>query len=328
MKNLYVLCASLSLLLVPACASDDGSGGEPTSGATSGSGSTSVTTGSGAGGGMGSGNTTGAGAGGMAPVDDLVLLIPNSDDDSIGIYDADDGSFIGNFLEPNMDTDAWAFSTPINAVQGPSGNIFVSDQVADAVLEFDPSGAYVGIFADDGDGLDNIRGIDFLGTDLLVSNSEGEAIARFDEAGMAASDFVASSDFDPYDIFVAANGDVLVSQIAPVDEVQLYPMGNTTAVTQLMTASFPQQIAVTPEGNYLVASFSDDTITEVTPAGQTVRTAEVESARGVYVLGNGHWLVTGGGGTGIVEIDPATGATVNTIADGPGFRFIEPATLP
>jgi hypothetical protein len=46
----------------------------------------------------------------------------------------------------------------INAVQGPNGNILVSDQVADAVFEFTPRGSFVGIFASQG--LDNIRGID------------------------------------------------------------------------------------------------------------------------------------------------------------------------
>ena len=68
-------------------------------------------------------------------------------------------------------------------------------------------------------------------------------------------------------------------------------------------------------------------VTEVTGSGQVVRTVEVESARGAYVLGNGNWLVTGGTETGILEIDPDTGTTVTVIAEGSGFRFIEPVEL-
>jgi len=325
MKNVYLL-STLALLLAPACAADGDAGNGPTGNPSTGSGDTTASTGSGAGGDTGS--TTTSGAGGMAPMpENVVLLIPDSSEDAIGIYDAEDGTFLGNFLEPNTESDAWVLSTPINAVQGPNGNIFVSDQVEDAVLEFDTGGAFVGIFADETDGLNNIRGIDFLDGDLLVSNSDGEAINRFDAAGSALPDFVANPDFDPYDVFIAPNGDVLVSQIAPVDEVQLYPMASPSGMSQLYATSFPQQVNATPDGNYLVASFSDDTVTEVTGSGQVVRTVEVESARGAYVLGNGNWLVTGGTETGILEIDPDTGTTVTVIAEGSGFRFIEPVEL-
>ncbi len=324
MKNVYLL-STLALLLVPACAADGGGDANPSGSPSTGSGDTTVTTGSGAGGDTGS---TSNGTGGMAPApENVVLLIPDSSEDAIGIYDAEDGHFLGNFLEPNTETDAWVFSTPINAVQGPNGNIFVADQVEDAVLEFDTAGTYVGIFADGTDGLDNIRGIDFLGSDLLVTNSDGEAINRFDATGTALPDLVADVDFDPYDVLVSPTGDVLVSQIAPIDEVQMYPMGNPSGMSQLYATSFPQQISATPDGTFLVASFSDDTVTELTSAGQVVRTVTVESARGAYVLGNGNWLVTGGAETGILEVDPATGTTVTVIAEGAGFRFIEPVAL-
>ena len=154
MKNVYLL-STLALLLAPACAADGDAGNGPTGNPSTGSGDTTASTGSGAGGDTGS--TTTSGAGGMAPMpENVVLLIPDSSEDAIGIYDAEDGTFLGNFLEPNTESDAWVFSTPINAVQGPNGNIFVSDQVEDAVLEFDTGGAFVGIFADETDGLSRV----------------------------------------------------------------------------------------------------------------------------------------------------------------------------
>ena len=58
------------------------------------------------------------------------------------------------------------FQTPINAIQV-NQEIWVSDQVADAIFRFDLQGNYLSIVNDnDGDGdtdnLDNIRGIEFI----------------------------------------------------------------------------------------------------------------------------------------------------------------------
>ena len=57
---------------------------------------------------------------------DSVLLIPNSTNDDVGMYDPFDGTFLGTLL-----TDTTHLSTPINAMKGPDGNIYLSDQIGD-----------------------------------------------------------------------------------------------------------------------------------------------------------------------------------------------------
>ena len=52
-----------------------------------------------------------------------VLLIPNSTPDDVGMYDPYDGTFLGIIL-----TDTTHLSTPLKAIQGPDGNMYLSDQ--------------------------------------------------------------------------------------------------------------------------------------------------------------------------------------------------------
>jgi hypothetical protein len=58
-----------------------------------------------------------------------------------------------------------------------------------------------------------------------------------------------------------------------------------------------------------------------------IHTAVVQSGRGCHELGNGNWLVTGSG-SGVEEIDPATGDALETKATGSGWRYIEKVTVP
>ncbi|MEM9877627.1 MAG: hypothetical protein AAF928_22200 [Myxococcota bacterium] len=285
--------------------------------------------GTGGAGGMGAGGMGGmmgsGGAGGMGAVT-AVLLIPDSSDDAIGQYDPQTGAYLGDWLGPNQATDPWSFSTPICAAQGPNGNVYVSDQLADAVFEFQADGTYVGVFADTNDGLNNVRGIDFLGTDMLVSNNGENAINRFDAAGTKLSDFVVG--LDPFDVIVASGGDVVASDIGTPDQVILYPQGNPAAPMQLLATNFPQQVKEAGNGNYLVASFSAGVVSEVTPQGTVVTSVTVSSARGVHPLGNGNWLVTSSSSSiGVSVVDPVN-QTTTSVRTGSGYRFIEPATVP
>ncbi|MEM6789090.1 MAG: hypothetical protein AAF715_16335 [Myxococcota bacterium] len=325
-----------------ACASDDADnddddGGSPSSSVTTGTG---IGPGAGSGGsGTGAGTTTtgsgvgGGGTGGMAP--DTVLLIPNSDNDSIGIYSPTDGTFIRDFLPPNVETDAHDFVVPIEAVQGPTGNIFVSDQIGDCVHEFEVDGTYVGRFVDEADGLDNVRGIAFDGADLLVSvaggfgNPGGGGVLRFDASATLLETITANQDDDPYDVMITPGGELIISEIE-ADIVHNFSAGPTPV--PIYSASFPQQVAVASNGNFLITAFSDGIVAEVTPTGTEVQTWDVTNPRGVYQLGNGNWLVTASGNStdpaGIFEYDPAMGSIVNTVVAGDGHRFISEVQIP
>ena len=70
--------------------------------------------------------------------DSDVLLIPNSTDDWVGMYDPFDGDYLGIFVE-----DSIHFSTPLCAIEGPDGNIYISDQIGDGVFVYDRQGTYI-----------------------------------------------------------------------------------------------------------------------------------------------------------------------------------------
>ena len=90
----------------------------------------------------------------------ICLLIPDSDNDRICMFDPSSGAFLGDFIiDDTSSTPQYDFQTPLNAIQGPGpdANIFVSDQVSDAVYVFDPAyGNYLYTYIDSSDGLNNI----------------------------------------------------------------------------------------------------------------------------------------------------------------------------
>ncbi len=105
------------------------------------------------------------------------LLIPDSFNDSIGQYNAFDGSLINaNFIVDANSAETYDFTTPKEALQ--VGNeIWVTDQVADAVYIFDSNGNYLSKIGQDSMGnstgeFDNIRGLGFDGSTVFISNSE------------------------------------------------------------------------------------------------------------------------------------------------------------
>ena len=166
-----------------------------------------------------------------------VLLIPNSTDDNVGMYDPVDGTFLGLFI-----TGYQGFYTPINAVPGPDGNVYVSDQVEDAVYVFNNSGTYLYTYADETDGLNNIRGIDFRGDTLFVTSGD-DYVAMFDGPHSRLANFI-NDGSDPFDIMFLDDGRALLADIQGItDNVRLYNADGTLAGV-LFNVSFPEQIQV------------------------------------------------------------------------------------
>jgi hypothetical protein len=244
------------------------------------------------------------------------LLIPESTNDTVGMYSPVDGSYLGDLING-----AGTLNTPINAVLGPDGLIYVSDQIADAVFRYTLGGAFVDAFADSGDGLDNVRGIDFRGTELFVTDGNNDVIHRFDSGGVNQGAFI--SEADTFDIFFLEGGRSLVTNIG-IDQMQLYGADGSLA-SNLFAFDFGEQIQAGAKGLYLAASFSDNVVVEFDLAGNIFRTAAVSGARGVYQLENGNWLVTNG--SGVFSIDPDTGGST-TIRSGISARYIELVPAP
>lgn len=253
-----------------------------------------------------------------------MLLIPDRIADSVGIYDIDDGDYLGDLLPPLTGSEPYTFESANNAVQGPDGLIYVSDQLTDAIVRFEVDGTYVGVFADAADGLDNVRGIDFRGDELFVSVSPAGPtfVARFDMNGNRLADFVADLS-DPFDVLFLPNGTMMLADIADPDNVRLYDVGGGN-FTQLAPIDFPQQIQAVPAGNFLVAGWTE--AFEFDIGGNVLTVVVVDMGRGIYPLNNGQWLITSG--AGVEAINPFSGQVVNVVRVGGSFAKIERAVIP
>jgi hypothetical protein len=252
------------------------------------------------------------------------LLVPDVTADKIIVLNALDGSvFNPNFILDDPTGLLYNFQTPKDAIQVGS-EIWVADQLSDDIYRFDSSGAFLaGITT----GLDNIRGMELVGSTVYVSNSgtangaPGQAIVMFDTAGNNLGSFAAP---DPFDV-IGFQGDLLVADIAG-DNILRY----TTAGVLLSTfhdsdgitgIDFPEQLNNAANGNVLAAGFSAPAgLYEYDTAGTQVNYYAVGSSnRGVAELGNGLLLFTDG--AGLKTFDPVS-ATTTTILAGTGFQFI------
>ena len=251
---------------------------------------------------------------------DQVLLIPESTNDVVGMYDPYDGTYLGDLIVNDTTGIQYNLTTPINAIQGPDGDIYLSDQVSKAVFVFDTLGNYQYTYADTSDGLNNVRGIDFRDDHLFVTSGD-EYVAEFDGPHSFVRYFVQDSS-DPFDILFLEDGRLLLSDIqGATDNVRLYDTSGTF-LYELFTVSFPEQIQVdyVLPGAFLNNAFSAGRITDFELDGTIVDTMSFTYGRGIYRLGNGNLLATSG--SGVFEIDSATGSIVEQENTG-SARFIE-----
>lgn len=254
-----------------------------------------------------------------------VLLIPDSTTDAVGMYDTNDGTYLGDFIVDDPTGAQYDLQTPINAMEGPGGMIFVSDQISDAVYAFDNEGTFAYIAAHTG--LNNVRGIDFRNDTLFVTSGD-DYIAMFSEPDVFAGNFIQDGT-DPFDILFVdevTSGSAIVSDIQGTSDNVRHYDADGTLIGELFSDNFPEQVQVDAgnPGYYLAVSFSGNVITRFQIDGTIASTIPFTGGRGVYRLGNGNLLATNG--TGVHEIDPTTGAIIETEFSGSG-RFIELADV-
>ncbi|MEM8679762.1 MAG: hypothetical protein AAGF97_10460 [Planctomycetota bacterium] len=277
------------------------------------------------------------------------LMIPDSSADSIGLYSPVDGSLIdANFIVDANNDETYNFSTPKEAIQ--VGNeIWVSDQIEDAVFIFDLAGNYLTKIGQDTMGnatgvFDNNRGLAFANGTVYVSNSgssngaPGDAIVTVDPATkMATGNFVVTDPTtgdvtDPFDVALY-EGDLLITDInagTNGDGIDLVALDGSY-ISRLVSSDgvdgidFPQQAsAKQSDSNFVVAGFSPpDGLYEYDSMGTELAYFPGTAQRGVFELQNGNYLYTGGAGTFV--LDPATGGTMMV---GAGSQYISPLTIP
>jgi hypothetical protein len=237
----------------------------------------------------------------------------------------------GDLLSETFIVDPTNLSSPKEANLAPWGQITVSDQLDDGVMEYDTSGTFLRFFAPAGGVntaiLDNIRGHNFRPNGNLVVTVAGgantDAIAEFDAGGNYLGNFIAigAGGMDsPFDIVFRTN-DCLVST-STSDAVHRYDLSGAYLDDFATNINFAQQIFELANGNIAVAGFSVPSgIYIYSPTGTLLNTLSVVTGvRSVYELPNGHLLTTSG--TSIYELDENTGAIIRTIATGLSFQYI------
>ncbi|MHC4943552.1 MAG: hypothetical protein ACYTG7_11100, partial [Planctomycetota bacterium] len=240
------------------------------------------------------------------------LMIPDSTSDTVGMFDPNDGTYLGELIP-----DTGHFSTPINCILGPDGDLYVSDQVADSVFVFDVDGNYLYTYADSTDGLNNIRGIDFRDNNLFITSAT--EVSEFDGPHSRLPDFITGSTF--FDILFLEDGTCLVIDIG-TDTMDYYDAAGVFQYT-LFPLDFGEQVNFDTElpGEFLTAAFSDQIIHDFELDGTIVESTPLSTyGRGVYRLGNGNLLHSNG--SGVFELEPGTGNIIEQKFSG-SSRFIE-----
>lgn len=75
-----------------------------------------------------------------------------------------------------------------------------------------------------------------------------------------------------------------------------------------------RQVVKNSRGNYMVPLFATSEVREIAPSGETVKIVKVDGTPFSTVqLSNGNWLIAGGDGHCVIELNFETGETIRTI---------------
>jgi hypothetical protein len=255
------------------------------------------------------------------------LLIPDWDNDRVCAFSPVDGSLINaNFIPTNRDL----FDSPKHALPTPSGTILVSDQLKDAIHEFDGFGNYIRTIASiTSSGIDNLRGMAIRAGKLYVTVGSGtyeNTIQRFNLDGTGQETFIGANLDSPFAIYFREN-DMLISNSRNPALIRQFDL-NGVFLGQWggTTIRFPQQITRRrSNGNLLVAGFSPPAgVYEFNDSGTQVAYYAVGAPRGVYELQNGLIMFTDGAGVKVFDPNASNPAnTVRTVFSPGNFQYIE-----
>ncbi len=262
---------------------------------------------------------------------DLFIMIPEWTDDKVYLFNAQTGDLVDPNFIPSTPPQ---LQSPKNALLHFAGKtILVSDQLSDVVQRFDTNGTYLGVFCPVGGPItsivDNMRSITYrINKNLLVtvgSSANSNTVQQFDSGGVHLGTFCSTGISSPFDVLIRST-DVLVSNSGGTNRITRYDAGGTF-LSNFYTGSsfaFPEQITRLPNGLIVAAAFSTPSgVAVLDSAGNFIKLLTgVTGCRGIYLLGNGHYLTTNA--AGVHEIDSATGSLIRTISTAANFQYITP----
>lgn len=259
-----------------------------------------------------------------------ILLIPDSSPKRVMGFDPITGDLIdADFIPPHPQQ----LTTPIHMILcGEGTSLMLSDQSQNTVQRFSFDGQYEGVFAPPGGAntsiMQNIRGM-FLRDDghylvTVAGGANAHCIAEFDSQGAYVGNFVANNAggiAHPWSIlFRQTENDYLISA-SGTNAIHRFDVNGNHLEIFAGQLNFPQQLQQLPNGNILVATFSNPSgVYELDSQGNQIGYYNpVTGLRGVYELGNGNLLVTNS--SGVYEIN-RQGVLVDTKIAGVNARHI------
>jgi hypothetical protein len=258
---------------------------------------------------------------------EITLVIgPESTNDAVLSFSYFDGSLLNASYIPGGNSN---LGTPIEALLTYQGNILVSDQVTDKIVEFDTTGIFTKVLYGVNTAiLDNARGIELKPNSnsvlsAVAGGTNQDAIAEFDlTTGEYKGNFIApnSAQMDgPWDIIFRAT-DCLVAGEAS-DNIVRYDLNGNYLGIFVASINFPEQIYQASSGDILAAGFSPPSGLYVYDANgvQTNFFTAITGLRGVFQLGNGNYMVTNGAGMHIID---KQGVFISTPAAGVSARSL------
>jgi hypothetical protein len=282
----------------------------------------------------------------------VAFIIPDSGTgDRVMLFDAD-----GNLTNANWITDAsplFELTTPKEAI-AIGGEVWVSDQVADAVHRFGldfVSPTYLGSITTDASGntLDNIRG---LGDDTYFNAGRTVFLTRFHGTPALRGTVVIDAPtatptgFFPapatsgsfFDVEPIGNGEMLVSNSA-TDDIERYRRSDGAFLgTFAQNLTLPQQVARMVDGSIVtVASVaaagvegvyhfnSDGTLRRYIDTSPLEAMFGAQTPQGAHAMSGGDYLI--GASDGVFRYSVATN-TFTEIIGGVSGQYVNPIWIP
>jgi len=275
-----------------------------------------------------------------------VLLIPETFGDKIWAFNAYDCSVISNNFIPNDGR----MKQVIQVAQTPQGTFLLADagndqdcSADDAVREYSPCGQYIRTLAGPSDGVCNPQGICIaygkvwfirLYVGATETTPGANAIWSMNYDGTGLTQVCASPSFGKTWSLFPYNGGFLVGDILD-HNLEFAPLNCATSAPFYAagqgggTMRTPQQIQVLPDGTVIAMFFSGSAGASLfSPTGELQGQIATPTGRGVYPLGNGEVMFSGG--TQVQAFNPVTSqlrTIVDQITPSASFRWISPATL-
>ena len=244
-----------------------------------------------------------------------VVVATDDSTDTVVAFSPIDGSlvFANVFAIPN--------TVQVGILQ--VGNeIWINEQTGDRVVRYDACGNVLGSMGPTLPlgGLDNIRGMSFIGGIVYVTNdgsgngATADSLVMFDPAGNHLGTLALSSSPSPFSV-QPFQGDLLVMSSSGPDKIHRYTTAGVSVgtVSNATNLGFTHASVIASDGNLWVSTFTTDTILKIEPTtGTVLQTVPADNARGIYELANGNLLwTTANGGAFVYDFGTATNSLVH-----------------